>query len=819
MAAPSVTSEARQALEALLDSLGESSSFVAFGSVAPVLPGLEVKGVGSIGAPITEVDARRLIAKATQAPYGRGAETIVDTDVRRVWQIEPSQITFRNAEWTRHVSSIVNAVKQELGIEEQVNAELYKLLIYEKGSFFAPHRDTEKTPGMFATMVVCLPSRHTGGTLIVKHEDRTVNVDFGGEESEFKTQYAAFYADCHHEILPVAAGHRICLVYNLAITGKKEQPSAPQYASKTEQAAGQLQTLLADRPDGPRKIAIPLEHQYTEAGLDPKHLKGADRARADVLARAAKSLNYECFVALLTIEQSGDVDYSTWDGGYGRSRSYDWSHSDEDDDEDEFGGGDDSGIEMGEIFDQNWSLDHWLDMDGQKRAFGEVHIEENEILNLEDKDLWSFRQEVHEATGNEGVSMERWYRQTVIVIWPGTRTFEILAAEGQASALPELERRVAHSKTPAALAECRAFASEIISHWERGQRLKEKEAPFPQRMLRLIDRLGDVQLAERFLADVFHRDYDGSEGEALVQVYERFGWEKLTPLLGHFVDQQYPSNHGSNLARITSICEALCSASPKLTNERRKACQSLVEPLERVIAKFDEHPIPGWRSGDDARAGVVARVVRILAAVGATEHLERFVSGVLGDQKRYDLHKVLIPDTKSLYDSMMEFPAAKPAARRLLEHCLEVLRAATAKPIEPPKDWSRPAELDCKCEDCRALSKFLCDPATRVGRFPLRKDRRQHLHQQIERHRCDCTHVTERKGSPQTLVCTKTQDSFERRRNQYDVDLVLIAELEALALSKKPAIARKAKPAKKPAAKKASVAKKPVKPSMAKKKS
>ena len=79
------------------------------------------------------------------------------------------------------------------------------------------------------------------------------------------------------------------------------------------------------------------------------------------------------------------------------------------------------------------------------------------------------------------------------------------------------------------------------------------------------------------------------------------------------------------------------------------------------------------------------------------------------------------------------------------------------------------------------LNRFLEDPSQRVGRFPLRKDRRQHLHQQIESQRLDLTHVTDRAGSPQTLVCTKTQASYERRRKQFESDTKLLAELELLA--------------------------------------
>src|SRR5262249_33640919 len=125
-----VMNEARQALADLLGTLGESSRFATSGSVTPVLPGLEVREVGSIGTPVSAADARRLIAKATQAPYGRGAETIVDTNVRRVWQLEPSQFSLENPDWNAHVAAIVDAVKQDFGIHQKVSAQLYKLLVY-----------------------------------------------------------------------------------------------------------------------------------------------------------------------------------------------------------------------------------------------------------------------------------------------------------------------------------------------------------------------------------------------------------------------------------------------------------------------------------------------------------------------------------------------------------------------------------------------------------------------------------------------------------------------------------------------------------------
>ena len=59
----------------------------------------------------------------------------------------------------------------------------------------------------------------------------------------------------------------------------------------------------------------------------------------------------------------------------------------------------------------------------------------------------------------------------------------------------------------------------------------------------------------------------------------------------------------------------------------------------------------------------------------------------------------------------------------------------------------------------------------------MRKERRQHLHQTIERHGLDMTHVTERKGSPQTLVCTKNRRTYQRQSDQYKADVDSFCEL------------------------------------------
>ncbi|ORZ29152.1 hypothetical protein BCR44DRAFT_1372848, partial [Catenaria anguillulae PL171] len=91
-------------------------------------------------------------------------------------------------------------------------------LAVHEGCHFVKHRDTEKEPRMFATLVVQLPSVHQGGQLVVYHPDGTEFVhDFGGADrtAQYAPQFAVHYADCEHELKPVTAGYRLALVYSI----------------------------------------------------------------------------------------------------------------------------------------------------------------------------------------------------------------------------------------------------------------------------------------------------------------------------------------------------------------------------------------------------------------------------------------------------------------------------------------------------------------------------------------------------------------------------------------------------------------------------
>jgi hypothetical protein len=154
----------RQELLSTLQQLKGSGKFASIHTHDFILPGLKVEGLGEIAFPVNELQAKALIQPAHKAPFGKGNQTIYDDKVRSAWEIDADKLSFGNPAWTKFLNKAISNIKTDLGLEDYtIAAHLYKLLIYEKGDFFLPHKDTEKEKGMFGTLIVGLPSQYTGG--------------------------------------------------------------------------------------------------------------------------------------------------------------------------------------------------------------------------------------------------------------------------------------------------------------------------------------------------------------------------------------------------------------------------------------------------------------------------------------------------------------------------------------------------------------------------------------------------------------------------------------------------------------------------------
>ena len=74
---------------------------------------------------------------------------------------------------------------------------------------FKAHVDTPRGATQFASLVVCLPHSHQGGTLRVAHGGQDLKWNWGSE-SPNTIEWAAFYSDCEHEIMGGNSDH-VCI--------------------------------------------------------------------------------------------------------------------------------------------------------------------------------------------------------------------------------------------------------------------------------------------------------------------------------------------------------------------------------------------------------------------------------------------------------------------------------------------------------------------------------------------------------------------------------------------------------------------------------
>ncbi|KAI3431778.1 hypothetical protein D9Q98_010533 [Chlorella vulgaris] len=278
-----------------------------------VQPGLEVEGVGRISLPLTDEKALELKATCSLAPFGRGTETVVDTAVRNTFQLTPQQFRLTNPRWESDViPEAVQVVKAALGIapNKVVEAQLYRLLLYEPGSHFARHRDTEKAPGMFGTLTITLPSAYKGGEIVVRHNGLQTTMDLARLNLK-KSCFAAFFADCEHEILPVTSGHRLTLVYNLCSRGTS--PAPPVVPTDSVRRLVAVARQWGSRSgQAPLKVCYMLAHRYTEDSLQQHGLeafKPEDRATAQLVLEAC-SVGAELDAALCLVEREVEGDYT-----------------------------------------------------------------------------------------------------------------------------------------------------------------------------------------------------------------------------------------------------------------------------------------------------------------------------------------------------------------------------------------------------------------------------------------------------------------------------------------------------------------------------
>lgn len=155
----------------VLASLGTPGNFATQMRGSADALSIAVTGVGPLSFPISPATATKLRAVSRSSPFGWKDQTLHDESVRSSWEVATSRVKIKARPWKKALAGYLRELQAELGVPDNCELEpvFDKLLLYERGQFFKPHQDSERSDEMVGTLVVLLPSQYTGGAVTVEH--------------------------------------------------------------------------------------------------------------------------------------------------------------------------------------------------------------------------------------------------------------------------------------------------------------------------------------------------------------------------------------------------------------------------------------------------------------------------------------------------------------------------------------------------------------------------------------------------------------------------------------------------------------------------
>jgi len=727
-----------------------SGTFVSSGVRPFLFPGLTIRGIDEIGFPINAIQIKAMIKVAHQAPFGRGSKTVLDKTVRSAWEIEASQIKFANKEWGKFVEGIVKQIKPSVGLEGlSISANLYKLLIYQKGDFFLPHEDSEKEKGMFGTLIIGLPSSHTGRELVVRFDGYNETIDFSDPVNQYQIPFAAFYADCEHEIRPITSGYRVCLVYNLILNKGNQKIPLQQLGDPVKKLSAILKASEEDQ-DIP-KIVL-LGHQYTPSNFTMKTLKLNDRPKAEVLIRAAEQAGFYAKLGLVTSYQMGELteDDSNESSRRRNGRKNYRYYNDENLTE--------NGI-MGEVYENHISIEHWM-----KEGLPPLRNIEFDEMDLVSAITLNEGEPIQKAaegyTGNAGMEMQYWYHYGAVFLWPRKYHFDMVTDLDTDNQLEWIDYYNRHWKTLSSVDV--DITKKLVEAGLPVSNLEEAIdfSPLAVWLINLNDRKYLLEKCSKVLTDHFvHipadkwiKLFEKYSADHFENIFFTVGNKGKIPVVRHLLGiliELLRDNNTSTKAFLENQLRQLPTylESLKLTTENEK---DNVGHILRSLLKIDNRKVvkdENWHQ----------KITRPLTKKLTREYVnDVLVAEILASGKKSTL-AVQIPDI-----------------------CIGDLQRRVQDQPRPPASWSRPVPPSTSTyrDVWNILADFLQSPAQQVFDYQAIQTKRTAMEYAVRSVVIDIKMETIRKGSPHTLRLIKTQDAYLRELAKWKKDVALLRKVE-----------------------------------------
>jgi hypothetical protein len=754
---------------------------------------VEVRGVGALGFPVPQAQARQLCAIARPARYGRGEDTLLDRRVRDTWEVPKSRVKIDRRRWHRALGPVLDRFCRDLGMPDgyELTADFHSMLVYGPGQFFVAHQDSEKDDAMVGSLVVTLPSSFTGGDLVVHSGTGTKRY----RSSKSALSLVGFYADCRHEIEPVRSGYRVVLTYNLLLWGEPTAAAADVDAAMVDGVASCLDEhfttpmerrwRIAGPPeDPPSRLVYLLDHEYTRRGIDWPRLKEGDAPRAAVLRAAAQKAGCDVVLALADVHETWSAfepDNHSW-GRRSRRRRWDFDEPEGEDDwfgeDTSFDAGGTSDLdryELDELIESEVTLDAWTEPEGGPARPVSSSVADGEVCaSTSTGDLVPYAAEHEGYMGNYGNTLDRWYHRGAVVLWPRPLAFRVRAEASPTWAVDELTRLLGDGEEDAA----GEHAASLAPIWADAARGTTPEPTFLGAVLDAAGRLADADLAAMLLAPFHPSAIQPEHAEPLVRLGDTYGtgwvhdlvdgWPAAAPF-------ERTADHLRWAVSLPRLCDPLAAAGPVgLSIARTMARRSWRDLCGTFKQRLSLTP-PS--RAQEALLDLAAPMLGLLEAAWMTrdaELREEVTAFLTADAGGTD--DLLACTMAILRDPAARDPAWLAAAGldQFAQHCRTRLEARTSRPPRAGDDWSVSLPSGCDCDLCHTLGEFLAHPTRRVFEWPIAQAKRQHVHHRIDDAELPVRHQTRRRGSPYTLVLTKTDELFTREqdaRRQDEADL------------------------------------------------
>ncbi|KAF9022498.1 hypothetical protein BDZ89DRAFT_900341, partial [Hymenopellis radicata] len=174
-------------------------------------PCLHLDGLGPIGLPLSEREAREIIGQSASTRNSDGKDVI--------WSFPGDKVRFDNPGWEAWIKDIVGpAMNAALDTRVSLTVVQYKLKSLTLRGRHTKIRDDSQ---QYGTLSIILPSHHVGGQVHIIHEGTTKTFNTEGHSAPSLTAIAAYTA-VSQRLDPIHSGYVACLCYELAFLGKPQ---------------------------------------------------------------------------------------------------------------------------------------------------------------------------------------------------------------------------------------------------------------------------------------------------------------------------------------------------------------------------------------------------------------------------------------------------------------------------------------------------------------------------------------------------------------------------------------------------------------------